>query len=138
MESFVSKSNRTLTLAPSWSARLKEALRHSYGTFIRLPFWLVAGLWAVTYFITLVPVSVNGLGVQELSVTFLFSSVGGVSPAAGLTLALFMRLLPILASLPGALFLPGILAGDDPNLAAAWRDLAEMRTACLQALGMRP
>ena len=77
-----------------------------------LPFWLVAGLWAVTYFITLVPVSVNGLGVQELSVTFLFSSVGGVSPAAGLMLALFMRLLPMFASLPGALFLPGILAGE--------------------------
>lgn len=77
-----------------------------------LPFWLVAGLWAVTYFITLVPVSVNGLGVQELSITFLFTTLGGVSAAAGLTLALFMRLLPMLASLPGALFLPGILAGE--------------------------
>lgn len=77
-----------------------------------LPFWLVAGLWAVTYFITLVPVSVNGLGVQELSITFLFTTLGGVSSAAGLTLALFMRLLPMLASVPGALFLPGILAGE--------------------------
>lgn len=77
-----------------------------------LPFWLVAGLWAVTYFITLVPISVNGLGVQELSITFLFTTLGGISPTAGLTLALFMRVLPMLASLPGALFLPSILAGE--------------------------
>ncbi|GJE73170.1 plasmid mobilization protein [Methylorubrum podarium] len=32
----------------------------------------------------------------------------------------------------------GVVPVDDPNLTAAWRDLAEMRTACLQALGMRP
>lgn len=27
---------------------------------------------------------------------------------------------------------------DDPHLKAAWRDLSEMRTACLRALGVEP
>ena len=41
-------------------------------------FWLIAGLWSLTYFVTLVPISINGYGVQELSLTFLLSSIGGV------------------------------------------------------------
>jgi uncharacterized membrane protein YbhN (UPF0104 family) len=32
-----------------------------------LPIWSIAGLWSATYFVTLLPVSVNGLGMQELS-----------------------------------------------------------------------
>ena len=39
-----------------------------------------------------------------------------------------------LRAMPGS----GVVPADDPRLTAAWRDLAEMRTACLQALGMRP
>ncbi len=41
-------------------------------------FWMVAGLWSLTYFITQVPISINGYGLQELSFTFLFSRVAGV------------------------------------------------------------
>ncbi len=78
-----------------------------------VPFWQIAGLWALTYFVTLLPVSVNGLGVQELSTTFFFTTFGGVSAASGLTIALFMRLLPLFTSLPGAIFIPGMLAGDE-------------------------
>jgi uncharacterized membrane protein YbhN (UPF0104 family) len=77
-----------------------------------VPFWQIAGLWALTYFVTLLPISVNGLGVQELSMTFFFTTFGGISAASGLTIALFMRLLPMFASLPGAIFIPGMLAGD--------------------------
>jgi len=33
-------------------------------------FWMIAGLWSITYFITLLPISVNGFGVQELAFTF--------------------------------------------------------------------
>lgn len=74
-----------------------------------LSFWWIAGLWSLSYFITLVPVSINGLGVQELSISLLYSHFGGVSTEASVALALFMRMLPMLASLPGALFLPEIL-----------------------------
>jgi uncharacterized membrane protein YbhN (UPF0104 family) len=81
-----------------------------------ISFWLVAGLWSFTYFVTLLPVSINGYGVQELILIFLFTHNGGVSQAIGVTLALLMRVLQLLASLPGALFVPGIVAGKKEML----------------------
>jgi len=76
----------------------------------RLSFWLVAGLWSLTYFITLIPISINGYGVQELSFTFFLSRVGGLSTAASLTVAVLIRAFFMLSSLPGAAFLPSILS----------------------------
>jgi len=76
----------------------------------RLSFWLVAGMYTLTYFVTLVPISVNGLGVQELSMTFLLVQLGGLTSSESATIALLTRLLFILTSLPGAFFLPSILA----------------------------
>jgi uncharacterized membrane protein YbhN (UPF0104 family) len=73
-------------------------------------FWQLAGLWSLTYFITLVPISINGYGVQELSLTFLLSSVGGLSAAISLTVAVLIRALYVGVSLGGAFYLPGILA----------------------------
>lgn len=76
-------------------------------------YWMVAGLYTLTYFVTLVPISINGLGVQELSMTFLLIQLGGASSSESATVALLTRLLFILASLPGAFFLPAILAAMD-------------------------
>lgn len=73
-------------------------------------YWLVAGLYTLTYFVTLFPISINGLGVQELSMTFLLTQLGGLSPSESATVALLTRLLFIITSLPGAFFLPSILA----------------------------
>jgi len=77
----------------------------------QISFWLVMGLWSATYFVTLLPISINGMGLQELAMTFFYVALGGISPASGLTLAVLMRLLQMIASLPGALFIPDILAG---------------------------
>ncbi len=82
-------------------------------------FWLVAGLWSFVYFVTLIPISINGYGLQEVSMAFLFSNVGGVSPENGLTLALLVRTLFMLASLPGAAFIPGILSSTKGQTAIA-------------------
>ena len=71
--------------------------------------WLVAGLWSMGYFITLLPISINGLGVQEVALTFLFTNYAGVSLQNVLAMALLMRALPILASLPGAVFVPSLI-----------------------------
>jgi len=76
-----------------------------------ISYWLVMGLWSATYFVTLLPVSINGMGVQELAMTFFYVTIGGISPSSGFTVALMVRLLQTLASLPGAVFIPGILAG---------------------------
>ena len=46
----------------------------------------------------------------ELSFTFLFSNVAGVSPAISFTVGLLFRAYLVIASLPGALFLPSALA----------------------------
>lgn len=73
-------------------------------------FWMIAGLWSFTYFITLIPISINGYGLQELSFTFLFSHVAGVSPAMSLTISVLIRAYFIISSLPGALLLPSALA----------------------------
>jgi uncharacterized membrane protein YbhN (UPF0104 family) len=75
-------------------------------------FWSVAGLYSLVYFVTLLPISINGYGLQELSMTLIFSHYAGVSLASGITAALIFRTLMILVSLPGALFVPGILAGQ--------------------------
>jgi len=79
----------------------------------QVPFYLVAGLWSVAYFITLVPVSINGYGVQELSLTWLFSNVAGVSLTDALVLAVLIRVLLVAASLPGAFYMPSVMAAMD-------------------------
>ncbi len=71
--------------------------------------WLIAGLWSLVYFVTLLPVSINGLGVQEVSIAFAFSVLGGVSEHNSLILALLVRTVFMLASLPGAFYIRAIL-----------------------------
>lgn len=73
-------------------------------------FWLIAGIWSLTYFITLLPISINGYGLQELSFTFLFSNVAGATPAMSLTISILLRAYLMFSSLPGAVFLPSTLA----------------------------
>jgi uncharacterized membrane protein YbhN (UPF0104 family) len=76
-----------------------------------ISFWLVAGLYSLVYFVTLLPISINGYGLQELSMTLVFSRLGGVSVASGITGALLFRTLLMLASLPGAAFVPEMISG---------------------------
>jgi len=76
-----------------------------------LSLWVIGGLWSFVYFITLLPISINGYGVQELSMIFVFSRIGGISYSSALTIAVLMRTIQMLASLPGAAFVPAIMAG---------------------------
>ncbi len=73
---------------------------------------LIGGLYSLVYFITLLPISINGLGVQEVAITYFFYHFGGVSLTACLALAIITRMLFLLASLPGALFVPGLIGPD--------------------------
>lgn len=75
------------------------------------PLLLVGGLYSLVYFVTLLPLSINGYGIQEVSMTFVFSAVAGVSVQNSLTAALLFRTIMMLGSLPGALFVPGLLPG---------------------------
>lgn len=77
-----------------------------------IPLWLVAGLYSLVYFFTLIPISINGYGLQEVSMTFVFYQLGGVALSSSLTVALLFRTLLIIGSLPGAFFIPGILSSS--------------------------
>ncbi len=123
--SFVSRTLQTFTIWLKQPLALLAALACTWGhafctitsmyIFIlglgfHVNFMLVAGLWSLAYFITLIPISINGYGLQELSLTFLFSNVAGLSTAASLTIALLFRALYTAVSLIGAFYLPGVLA----------------------------
>jgi uncharacterized membrane protein YbhN (UPF0104 family) len=58
---------------------------------------------------------VNGLGVQEVSLTYLYTTFGGVGVEQGLAMAVLIRLLYLLVSLPGAVFVPGLLSARLPR-----------------------
>ena len=75
-----------------------------------MPFWLIGGLYSLVYFVTLMPISINGYGLQEFSMTLIFSNLGKASISEGLAAALIFRTIMMLVSLPGALFVPDILA----------------------------
>ncbi len=79
-----------------------------------LNFWQIAGIWSITYFITLLPISINGLGVAEVTITNLYSLLGGLSPATSIALAIILRLVWLIGSLPGAFFIGEVLAGKSP------------------------
>jgi uncharacterized membrane protein YbhN (UPF0104 family) len=76
----------------------------------QISIWTIVGLYSLAYFITLIPISINGYGLQELSMTLIFANFGQVSMNSGLSVALLFRTLMILASLPGVIFVPDILA----------------------------
>ena len=77
-----------------------------------IPYLTVAGLYSFVYLVTLLPISINGYGLQELSISVIFSEVGGISLQNGLTIAIIFRTMTMLASLPGAFFLPSIISGS--------------------------
>jgi len=79
------------------------------GLSANLPFTLVAGAWSLIYFVTLIPISINGYGVQELSTTFFFVTLGGMTIPQSVALAVLIRTALIIASLPGAFFIPEAL-----------------------------
>lgn len=77
--------------------------------------WQIGGIWSFVYFVTLLPVSINGYGLQEVSTTLLYANMGGISSEASITLALLVRAITVLVSLPGALFAPAIIAASRKN-----------------------
>jgi uncharacterized membrane protein YbhN (UPF0104 family) len=75
-----------------------------------ISWWVVAGLWIFNYYISLLPISINGLGVQELSIAYIYTQFGGVSMESALAMAVLIRVLFVIASLPGVIALPEIMS----------------------------
>jgi glycosyltransferase 2 family protein len=76
---------------------------------IRVSFIQVMAVTAVTYVITSLPISVNGYGVREFVITVMYTALGATAEQAS-ALALVSRLLLILATTPGAIWLSKTLS----------------------------
>ncbi len=71
---------------------------------INVNFWQVTGVQTVTYFLSVLPISVNGYGLREVAYTTLYAVLGASVEQAS-TLALVTRFLTVLSTVPGALWL---------------------------------
>jgi uncharacterized membrane protein YbhN (UPF0104 family) len=78
-----------------------------------LPYWKLIGLVSTGYFLGLMPFTINGYGWHEAIVSTLFSQIGGLNYGVAAVVVVLQRILMMLASLPGAATLPGIMAKMD-------------------------
>ncbi len=88
-------------------------LAHQLG--LNVSYWQVMGVQTVTYFLAVLPISVNGYGLREVAYTTLYSALGASIEQAS-TLALVTRFFIVLSTLPGSIWLTsGILS--EPQIA---------------------
>lgn len=64
----------------------------------------VVGVMSISYVLTNLPISINGYGVREVALTALYMRLGATVEQAS-TLALIMRLIAVLVTMPGVLWL---------------------------------
>ncbi len=76
----------------------------------------VAGATGLTYFISLIPFSINAYGLREISVVIFYTELGS-TPEQAAALALLTRLILIVVSLPGAVFLSSVIHQAVPRAA---------------------
>jgi glycosyltransferase 2 family protein len=79
---------------------------------IPVQLYQVMGVSAAAYLITMLPISVNGYGLREFTVTALYMQLGATLEQAS-TLALIMRFFSLVETLPGALWLTQIVPVDN-------------------------
>ena len=76
----------------------------------------VAGATGLTYFISLIPFTINAYGLRELSIVIFYTQLGA-TPGQAAALALLARILLVAISLPGAFTLgAAIHAGESETL----------------------
>ncbi len=76
---------------------------------MEINFWHAIGVQTVAYFLAVIPISINGYGLREVAYTTLYSSLG-ISLEQASTLAIITRIITIISTLPGALWLNTLLA----------------------------
>jgi hypothetical protein len=72
-------------------------------------FWQVMAVQTVAYFLSVLPISVNGYGVREVTYSTLFVALGASLEQAS-TLAVITRFLIVLVTIPGALWISKVAA----------------------------
>ncbi|GAB4489204.1 MAG: lysylphosphatidylglycerol synthase transmembrane domain-containing protein [Anaerolineales bacterium] len=79
----------------------------AYGLGMDVSFWQVAAVQTVTYFFAVLPISVNGYGVREVTYATLFVALGASLEQAS-ALAVITRFLIVLVTIPGAIWVSRI------------------------------
>ncbi len=79
-----------------------------YAMHVDISIFKVGAIYSLSYVISLFPLSIGGLGIQELAISNLFSVLGNMPIETANALALLVRLVFIVSSIPGAFFLPDI------------------------------
>lgn len=74
----------------------------------------VVGASALTYYLTIIPLSINGYGIRELAVVGLYTQLGATVEQAS-ALALLTRLIFLMVSLPGVLWVGKVLESERPS-----------------------
>ena len=73
-----------------------------------LSIFKIGAIYSLSYVISLFPLSIGGLGIQELAISYLFSSLGNIPSESAYALALLIRLVFVICSLPGVFVLPDL------------------------------
>jgi uncharacterized membrane protein YbhN (UPF0104 family) len=84
----------------------------------------IAGATALTYFITMIPLSINGYGIRELAVMGFYTHFGASTEQATV-LALTTRFLFLLVSLPGFLWVGKVMPGAGRKMGKTMRGMDE-------------
>lgn len=80
---------------------------------IEVTYLQVIGAQTITYFLSVLPISINGLGLREIAYATLYATLGATIEQAS-TLALLIRLITTIISLPGALWLTNPINREPP------------------------
>jgi uncharacterized membrane protein YbhN (UPF0104 family) len=80
------------------------------GLGIRISYWQAMSVSILSYFVALIPVAINGLGVQEGSITYLLVNLGAGTDQA-IAAAFLIRIVTLGVSLLGGVWL--IVGGKD-------------------------
>lgn len=110
-------SSLVQALISSWLAvasYLVSAWLMTHGLDMGVTFTEVAGVTVLTYFLTMIPLSINGYGLRELVIVGFYTQMGATVEQAT-AFALVTRILFLLVSLPGAAWVGNILPSRDPQ-----------------------
>lgn len=76
---------------------------------MQLSLWQVVGVNTVSYFITLLPISISGYGLREITTTTLYTMLGATLEQAT-ALAVISRIFSTLVTLPGVIWMRQIIS----------------------------
>jgi len=97
------------------------------GLGIPVALYQVMGVTAITYLVTLLPISVNGYGVREVTMTALYIYLGATIEQAS-TLAIVSRFFMLVVTMPGAFWFSTVFAETLQQQSTADNQLNEIET----------